>query len=49
MGALTPLGQALMAAAVLPGEDLTSYLRCWAREPVLERRWAAYYSSAPSS
>jgi hypothetical protein len=48
-GALTPLGQALMAAAVLPGEDLTGYLRRWAREPVLEGRWAAAYSSAPSS
>jgi hypothetical protein len=48
-GALTPLGQALTAAAVLPVEDLTAYLRGWAREPVLEGRWAAAYSSAPSS
>ncbi len=46
---LTPLGQALTAAAVLPVEDLTAYLRGWAREPVLEGRWAAAYSSAPSS
>lgn len=48
-GALTPLGQALTAAAVLPVEDLTGYLRRWAREPVLEGRWAAAYSSVPSS
>ncbi len=48
-GALTPLGQALVAAAVLPSDDLTGYLRRWAREPVLEGRWAAAYSSAPSS